>query len=726
MADPEQPHSAGETGQPSSGGGEERGGKPGQPSSGGPEERSGKAGRRKRRNRHSHPGGTGAVLGTYLARYSGAQGLSLLITNLLHYGSIAVVARMLGPSPLGSYALLFFFTALITQIIHMVTKPGTMRRTFGVSDDDDTEEDDDEGEREPLSDRPPYTLGVGIAWCTLLCLASIGLVFAFRTEIADWLLGDPGLADALMFATITGAVWSIFKLAEMVLWFEGRALTYALVDSSRPALNLVAIILLVAAGEGVEGAVLGQAIGTTLATVICVWLIRRSFQFGFSFGEVGQILRKGALRIPIASSMWVIQNADAFILSRFLDHKDIGLYNLASRTGFMVAFLPQGFRMALRPIRKGAVYTAYKKEYGQAVAQGQLLAYFILITLTAVLAMVLAGEILIQIGGPAFESAAPIIPLTAAAMSMPALYRTISSMSAYPNKRRTFVIATVLAGIAYIPLMLLFVPLFGIYGAPISLLVTFTVPALALFGRSQLGKDPIEFPYRAMGQATLIAATIAVGYHFFHPESKFLQVAVIAVLMLVWFASLFVLRVIPQYHWHPLRHIAVSALKGSALRLDVGAGLGSLKPRDRRALRAAIVDRMPAHELVPAAAGSGDDGEAAEGNVNVQPDSQGARLVRLLRRAGDRGGVPISRRSELDAGISLYLFSDEPVAVRLAKMRQLLREGSDAHELRTLADLRDALARAPAEAWAAKGSRDGKEAGEDRRPGAPEVRVEGA
>ena len=54
--------------------------------------------------------------------------------------------------------------------------------------------------------------------------------------------------------------------------------------------------------------------------------------------------------------MWVVQNADSFILSRFVDHKDIGLYNLASRTGFMVAFLPQGFRLALRPVRKTACY----------------------------------------------------------------------------------------------------------------------------------------------------------------------------------------------------------------------------------------------------------------------------------------------------------------------------------------------------------------------------------
>ena len=73
--------------------------------------------------------------------------------------------------------------------------------------------------------------------------------------------------------------------------------------------------------------------------------------------------------------------------------------------------------------------------------------------------------------------------------------------------------------------------------------------------------------------------------------------------------------------------------------------------------------------------------------------------MRLLRQAGSRGGVPVSESSELDAGISLFLFSDQPVAVRLAKMRELLSSGASAHDLRTLEDLRDDLARAPAEAW---------------------------
>lgn len=642
-----------------------------------------------------HPGGSGAALGVRLARFSGWQGGSLLATNLLHYSSIAVVARFLGPSPLGAYALLFFLTGVITQIIHLITKPGTIRRTFGGGDEeDDIEEDDDEARPdEDVSDRPTYTLGVGIVWCLLLAAVTIAVVFAFRTPISRFLLGDPGQADAVVFATITGAIWATFKLGEMVLWFEGRPLAYVLVDASRPAFNLIAIVAILASGAGVKGAVIGMTVGTTAATLLCLVCLRGSFQFGFDFRELWEILKRGAIRIPIASSMWVVQNADVFLLSRFVDNGKLGLYNLASRTGFMVQFLPQGFRMALRPLRKTAVYTAYKQQYGTAVAQGQLLAYFVLLSLTAILAMVLLGEILIQIGGDKFESAAPLIPLTAGAMTMPALYRSIGQMAAYPKKKLTFVFATVFAALAYIGLTILLVskPSIGIYGAPIALIVAFAFPSTYMFVRSQTGRKPMQFPYLAIGQAIVVATVIAVGYHLFHPADKWLQLPLIALLMGVWIASLFVLRIVPRYHWHPIAHIARSFLSGSAIQFDPQAGLSALEPHDRSALRTAVLEGLPAEAL-----GGESDGA-----------SEGARLVRLLRQAGARGGVPVAERTELDAGISLFLFSDEAVAVRMAKMRSLLVAGADAEDLHTLEDLRDGLAKASPEAWGGKPAGDG-------------------
>jgi O-antigen/teichoic acid export membrane protein len=655
---------------------------------------------------HSHPGGTGSVLGAHLAKFSTYQGLSLVLSNVLHYSSLVLVARFLGPHSLGSYALLFFLTGLVTQIIHVLSKPGTMMRTFGISDDDaDDAGDDDEG-GEVGSNRPTYTLGVGLVWTVFLAAAIIVPVALFKNQIAGFLLGDSSQGPVVVFATITGAVWAIFKLAEMVIWFEGRPRTFVLVDAARPAFNLAAIIAILSLGGGVKGAVVGQTIGTCTATLVCVALIWTSFQKVFSFGELKQILDRGKMRIPIASSLWVVQNADSFILSRFLEHKEIGLYNLASRTGFMVAFLPQGFRMALRPLKKTAAYEAFRREYGIAVAQGQMLAYFYLLTLTAILAMTLGGEILIAVGGSKFESVAPLVPLTAAALTMVPLMRTIQMSATYSNRRRMFIGSVIFVAIAYVGICvgLLSFTNIGIYAPPIAMLTAFMIPSSAMFLRTQFGDTPIQFPYIPLMQATLVAVAIAVAYHFAHPADKWVQLPTIAAIMVVWLALLFLLRIIPEHHWRPIKHMVLAATgRRSVVAFKRRAGLRSLSSDERDALRAAVVDRMPPGALVPA---DSTDGEDPLGAL-IHPEAEGARLVGLLRRAASEGGIPMSRESEYDAGISLFLFSDQPVAVRLRKMRQLLASGENAHELRTLEDLRNELAKADDDVWELRKSRGG-------------------
>jgi O-antigen/teichoic acid export membrane protein len=659
------------------------------------------------KHEHSHPGGTAAAIGTHLAKFSSFQGVSLLLTNLLHYASLIVVARFLGPGSLGSYSLLFFLTGLVTQVIHLLSKPGTMMRTFGISDDDADDIEEDDEKDDGSSHRPTFTLGVGMAWTLILSAAIITPVAIFQTQISSFLLHDSSQGPVVLFATITGAVWAIFKLAEMVIWFEGRAL----IDAARPAFNITAIIVILSMGAGVKGAIIGQTIGTCTATIACVALIWKSFQKVFSLTELKEILKRGAIRIPIATSLWVVQNSDSFILSRFLDHKSIGLYNLASRTGFMVAFLPQGFRMALRPIRKTAMYEAFRREYGIAVAQGQLLAYFYLLTLTAILAMVLGGEILIAVGGQKFESVAPLVPLTAAAMSMPALFRTIAMSATYNNRRKIFVSSAVFVGCSYLLFCIGFLSFtnWGIYAPPIAVICAFMLPSTLMFGLSQLGKTPIKFPYALMAEATLVATALAVSYHFAHPAGKLIQLPFIAAVMILWLCLLFLLRIIPRHHWGPISHIVRSALgRHSALKFDRRKGLRSIGRDGRDELHAAVLDRIPDDTLVPEYVDDETDDSTAAAGWMVHPDTEGARLVRLLRTAGSRGGVPLAEESEVDAGVSLYLFSNQPVSVRLRRMRQLLAAGVDPHELRTLDDLRNDLAKADEAVWRLAGNNKGK------------------
>ena len=92
-------------------------------------------------------------------------------------------------------------------------------------------------------------------------------------------------------------------------------------------------------------------------------------------------------------------------------------------------------------------------------------------------------------------------------------------------------------------------------------------------------------------------------------------------------------------------------------------------------------------------------------------DTEGARLVRLLRTAGSEGGIPLAEESELDARHLAVPVLRPTGRGAPAKMRQLLSAGVDPHELRTLEDLRDDLAKANDDGLDARPERNGNEAG---------------
>ena len=124
-----------------------------------------KGNKRKRKNKRN-PGGSGAVLGVKVTRNLGVQGVSLMTTNTAHFISLVAVANFLGPSDLGTYSLLLFLSGLITQVFHLASKPGTIRRAFGMSDED--EDDDDDDDDSGMAESPARALGTGLVWSVIV------------------------------------------------------------------------------------------------------------------------------------------------------------------------------------------------------------------------------------------------------------------------------------------------------------------------------------------------------------------------------------------------------------------------------------------------------------------------------------------------------------------------------------------------------------------------------
>ena len=152
--------------------------------------------------------------------------------------------------------------------------------------------------------------------------------------------------------------------------------------------------------------------------------------------------------------------------------------------------------MAMRPLRKSAHSDAFQDQYGSGRPAGQLLGYFCLLCIFAVLAMILGGEVLVDAAPAAYADAAGLIPFTAAAFVMPAVYRTVNQNVAVPNKRPLFIVGCVGAALSFVGVTSCWRPRSASTRRRSGCWSASAIPALLLFVRNQRGKKPIDFPYR--------------------------------------------------------------------------------------------------------------------------------------------------------------------------------------------------------------------------------------
>jgi hypothetical protein len=297
------------------------------------------------------------------------------------------------------------------------------------------------------------------------------------------------------------------------------------------------------------------------------------------------------------------------------------------------------------------------------------------------------------------------VPLIAVAMMGPSVMRSISQAVSIRHKRITFILGAVAAALIFVGSALALIPELGLEGAPIAILIGFSVPSLYMLARSQLGREPIELAYGKLAGATLIAAALASAYHLLDPQSGYLQLGLAAVLFAGYLALLPAIGIVPRQHWAALAQIARAQFGRASVKFDPARALSGLDQAERAALRIAIVkgrpvDQVPERLERRGLAGNGAAGVGADG---------GAIVVAALRRAAAEGGTPIvegkkaARRwgspEQRDANIAAYLFPQGTVAQRDAEMRRLTAEGVRSDELMALESVLEGLASAPREAW---------------------------
>lgn len=648
-------------------------------------------------------GGTGAALGSAVLRYSGIHGIGMVAANVITFASTIVIANFSDPAEFGQLGLLMFYSGLLTLIFTLASKQGTLKRTFGGDDDD--EDDDDDDEDDELAANPRHSFGTGLITISVVSLVGTALSIVFADQIANGLLGGGADPNLIVYAALAGGAGAVYRLASIAIWIERRPYAYIAVETAKPIFTLAAVVTLLVAGLGIKGAIAGHALGMILGTLMSLFILRGSWSPTWDIREAIAIYRKGAIRVPLVLSMWVVGYADIFLLSKFVDHSELGTYHLASKAAFLVAVLPGGFRKALRPLQKTPMFQAVEKEYGVGTARGTQFGYFWIMLAGTMLATAVMATVMVRVAPPAYAGAAPLIPLVAGGLVAPTVYRMTNKSVKYADKRVPFIIGAICAMFMFIGFSLLLIPQWGVKGTPLAMMLAFLPPTVFVFIKSQAGRSPIRLPWRSMIVATLAAVAVGWAHALLDPGMWILEILAGFIAIAVWCVLCVVCGAIPKEHRAPLWAM-VKGLRDRGHGFEPAAGLDALSPRERKVVRRAVIRGMPAAKaarpLLTSQNGEGD------GNGDRSAEAN-ALIVDLLRRVAVGGGAPgvtddyeRSRRGDRrrDARIGTFLFADGPIAERDQYGKKLVNDGvAEPFDLHTLEAVLGALQRGGADLW---------------------------
>ncbi len=365
-------------------------------------------------------------------------------------------------------------------------------------------DDDDYARR----DRIARTATATVAWTTTIA-SLVALVFA--GSLSRLILGfhDPLLIDS----AIVG-LWAFtnLELAYAQLRVDERTRAYICASGANVVLTVgFTISLVVFAGQGARGLLLGNFGASAVVVVGLWWVLRHRFSLRVHWGYLRKMLCFGMPTVPADASLYALQVVDRFYLFRHNSQSAAGLYAVGVQLASIVLVAVRGFQYAWPPL---AYSIKTDEEAGRLYAL--VATYYTLVTGSTVCGVALSARWMVRLlAAPQFLNAYLALPWLALGWSLYGLYLLLVVIAG----RRKLTSRNLLAAAAglgvNIVLLRLLVPTngagLGVVGAGVALCSAYAVMLVVIYQltRSMVRID-FEWP-RLVGIAAILVAVVVSG-----------------------------------------------------------------------------------------------------------------------------------------------------------------------------------------------------------------------
>lgn len=423
-----------------------------------------------------------------------AKGLALL--------TLPLYTRHLGTAAYGAAETLLTDVILASILLRVGVGEAFIRFYF----------DDQDPQRRA---RIARTATAAVAWSTTLA-AILAAVLA--GPISSLLLGfrDPLLLDC----AIVG-LWAFtnLEMAYAQLRVDERARAYIVASGANVLMTVsFTVALVVFAGQGARGLLLGNFGASAVVVLGLWWLLRARFSLRVRVADVRAMLRFGLPTVPADASVYALQVADRAYLFRSYSQGAAGQYAIAIKLATVVFVAVRGFQYAWPPL-------AYSIESDEEAGRlySLVTTYYALATGVVVCAVALLGRWLVRLlAAHAYFGAYRALPWLALGWALYGLYLVFLAISGRARVTSRNFPAAAAGLVVNVALLLALVPAagagLGIEGAGMALCGAYAAMLAVMYVLTR-GLFRVGFEWVRLARLAALLGAVAVSGELLLPSS---------------------------------------------------------------------------------------------------------------------------------------------------------------------------------------------------------------
>jgi O-antigen/teichoic acid export membrane protein len=311
-------------------------------------------------------------------------------------------------------------------------------------------------------------------------------------------------------------------MAYAQLRVDERARTYVFASAANVIFTvLFTVLLVVGAGQGARGLLLGNFGASTVVVLGLWWVLRDRVSLrpgGASRADLGAMLRFGLPTVPADASVYALQVADRFYLYRDYSHGAAGLYAVAIKLATVVFVAVRGFQYAWPPL-------AYSVESDEEAGRlySLVTTYYALATGVVVCAVALLGRWMVRLLAPGrYFDAHRALPWLALGWALYGLYLVFVAIAGRARVTSRIFPAAAAGLLVNLVLLLTLVPArgagLGIAGAGLALCGAYAAMLIVMYVQTR-NLFTVAFEWTRLSKLVAILTLVAVGGELLLPTS---------------------------------------------------------------------------------------------------------------------------------------------------------------------------------------------------------------